>query len=301
MKYSRILRAVADQVWAIEPAKGRAMLEFLAFQASGGKYTPAEIRGQIGDDETQQIAERRGGVAVIPLMGVMSQRMGMLDAISGGTSTDMVGGWFDEALEDEDVKAIILHVDSPGGNIYGVEELGNKIYEARGVKPVIAQVNSVAASAAFWDATQAEELVVTPGGDVGSIGVYTVHEDISRMLEAEGVTETIISAGKYKVEANPFEPLSEEAAAYLQSRVDEAYERFVATVARGREKDEDQVRNGFGQGRMVGAKDALAMGMVDRVATLDETIKRFTRPAGNRSGGSGPSARRMALNAKAKV
>jgi ClpP class serine protease len=98
---------------------------------------------------------------------------------------------------------------------------------------------------------------------------------MSKALEAEGVAHTLISAGKFKTEGNPFGPLSEEARAAFQASIDDAYNQFVAAVASGRKVDEATVRDGFGQGRMVLAKQAVRQGMADRVATLDETIQRM--------------------------
>ena len=135
--------------------------------------------------------------------------------------------------------------------------------------------NTLAASAAYWLASAADEMVVTPSGSVGSIGIVAMHEDVSKALEAEGVKVSIVSAGKYKTEGNPYQPLSVEGRAYLQSQVDQFGGMFVDGVARGRKVSSSQVRNGFGEGRMVLAAGAVRAGMADRVATFDETLARF--------------------------
>ena len=138
----------------------------------------------------------------------------------------------------------------------------------------------MAASAAYWVASQADELVVTPGGIVGSIGVLTAHEDVSKAEEMAGVKTTVISAGKFKAEDHPFQPLSESARAEQQSMVDKYYNVFVSAVAKGRGVSLSTVRDGYGQGRVVKGEDALSMGMVDTVATLDQVITRLMgRPA----------------------
>lgn len=276
--YDRLLTAVANEVWAIDRTKGRAILAFLAFAATGRKLSAEERAEKIGPSEARNIRERHGAIAVVPLHGIMSQFGGtLMETSEPMASTARVGAAIDKAVADDGVKAIVLHIDSPGGGIYGVRELAAKVRAARDVKPVIAQVDSVAASAAYWVATQATEVVVTLGGDVGSVGVYTVHEDVSGLLDAEGVKETLIYAGKYKVEANPFEPLSEQARAHLQGRVDAAYRDFVAAVASGRGATTARVESDFGQGRVISAKEALAAGMVDRIATFDDTLARYSR------------------------
>jgi capsid assembly protease len=301
MKYARIIAAVAGQPWAIEPAKGRAVMEFLKVAAAGERVHDADL--QAIEEEARRLDKRRearvaatpGGVAVIPIHGVMAQRVGLLGAISGGTSTDVAGRQISAAASDPDVKAIILHVESPGGSIYGMHELADRIYEARGRKPVIAQVDSYAASAAYWAASQASEIVVSPGGDVGSIGVYTMHEDISGLLDASGVKETLIYAGKYKVEGNPFEPLGDEAKGAMQDRVDSAYRDFLGAVSRGRGKDTGHVAEHFGQGRMVRFDEAVKRGMADRIATFDETLSRFQKSTPSRSINRAQEERRINL------
>lgn len=280
MKYEHLIAAIAREPWAIDPLKGWSIFhEFIAFRAAGGMLTEDERAAKIGTQQARNIRERSGSLAMIPLHGVMSQRANMMGDVSTprGASADLVGRRVDAAVADDSVKAIILHVDSPGGSVYGVRELAAKVTAAKARKPVIAQVDSVAASAAYWVATQATELVITPGGDVGSIGIYTVHEDISSFLDAQGVKETMIHAGKYKVEANPYEPLGDEARAHLQERVDGAYRDFVAAVASGRSTTSEAVQKHYGQGRVVDARTALSAGMVDRIATFDETQARYTR------------------------
>jgi ClpP class serine protease len=116
----------------------------------------------------------------------------------------------------------------------GVEELSSEVYQSRGKKKMIAVANAMAASAAYWIASAADELVVTPSGQIGSIGVFAAHEDISKAAEMQGVKVSLISAGKYKTEGNPFEPLSSEARAAMQRDVDVFGEMFTAAVARNR-------------------------------------------------------------------
>lgn len=287
LRYARILAELADMPLAIMETKLRVVMQFLADQSAGVKYSAEEIAARTGADRPtdRQVRGAPGGVAVLSLFGIVAQRMNMMDQVSGpgGTSTEQFAAAFRQAVADPNVKAIVLNIDSPGGSVYGVAELASLIREqvAKGDKPVVAQVNSLAASAAYWIASAAGEIVVTPGGEVGSIGVYTVHEDISAAAEQKGVKVTYISAGDFKVEANPFQPLADEARAAIQKRVDEYYSMFVDAVARGRSAalgrsvSRDEVRQGFGRGRVVGAKEAVKEGMADRVATLDETLRRF--------------------------
>jgi signal peptide peptidase SppA len=293
MQYLRILAAFAGQPWAMQPEKIEAISTFLMFKARGGKLTDEEIQARISDRRANDTVNAPGGVAVLPVHGVISQRLGMMQDISGGTSTDALAQQFDAALADDTIKAIVFSHDSPGGGTYGVDELASKIRGARGVKPIIAQVDSLSASASYYLASQADEIVVTPGGEAGSIGVYSVHEDISKMLESEGVKPTLIRGqnGVHKAETIGIKPLSEEAHDYLQQRVDRAEEAFIKAVAAGRKVTQAQVRDNFGKGRMFGAEELVKRGMADRVGTMQETLQRFGA-AGPRYGAAA-NARRM--------
>ncbi|MBN9065177.1 MAG: S49 family peptidase, partial [Rhizobiales bacterium] len=123
---------------------------------------------------------------------------------------------------------------------------------------------------------------------VGSIGVIGLHDDVSGAMEQIGVKKTIISAGKYKADANPYEPLADDSRARIQSKIDAAYDMFVRAVARNRNVNLAAVRDGFGEGDMVDAGPAVSMGMADRIGTLEDTLNRF----GASQYGTSPSKRR---------
>jgi len=288
MKYNRVIRAFASMPWAIVPEKLMQISEFLELAASGVKLTAEEIAGRITPARERKVAEAKGGVAVIPVVGIVSQRGGNMEEVSGpmGVATERISRQLRMALADQEVKAVLLDVDSPGGTVSGVEELSAEIFNARGGKPIVAVANSLMASAAYWIGTAADELVVTPGGEVGSIGVWAAHLDQSKWMEMQGLTPTLISAGKFKAETHPWFPLSDDAKAHLQEEVDHFYEMFVAAVARNRAVSEKRVRDEFGEGLTVTAEKAVKLGMADRVGTLRETIERF-----GVSSGPGPARR----------
>ena len=276
MEYLHVLLACAAEPWALHRDKLLQLSQFLCFKAQGGTFTAEEVRGRISQQTERQVARSAGNVGILPVYGVLAQRMNMMSDISGGSSTEQIAVQFREMLHDDNVKAIILDFDSPGGTVYGTEELAQEIFDSRGAgKPIVAQVNSTAASGAYWLASQADEIVVTPSGQAGSIGVYRIHEDVSKMLEASGVTTSIIKAGANKIEDNPLQPLSDDAREAMQNRVNQSYQIFVQAVARGRNTSKAGVLDGMGQGRMFGAADLIDRGMADRIATLPETLERF--------------------------
>lgn len=277
MKYGHILMAMAAELWAIEQTKLEAIVGFLALQASGEKFSAEEIEAKIAPQTAKAVARREGAVAVIPLQGVISNRMNLMGDISsgGGASSEQLSAQLRSAIADDGVKAIILDCDTPGGNVHGTDEVSGLIAANRGGKPIVAQVNANLASAGYWIGCSCDEIVMTASSEVGSIGVYTIHDDITAALEKVGVKKTLIGAGKFKAESAPFLPLSDEALAYKQKRVDAYYGMFVDRIATGRNVDVDAVRNGFGQGRMVGAEEAVRIGMADRIGTMQDTLARF--------------------------
>ena len=280
-RYARTVQLISETPWAIHPSALATILTIVRDRADGGKLTDDEIRERIGGTR-DRVEQPSGGVAVLALHGPILPRANLFTEVSGLTALEEFQASFRGALTDPDVSAIVLDVDSPGGVVDQVPEMADEIRAARGQKPIVAVANTMAASAAYWIATAADELVVTKSGEVGSIGVYAAHEDISGMEEKLGIKTTLVSAGKYKTEANPFEPLSDEARAEIQRSVDEFYGMFVAAVAKGRGVSRDTVRSDFGQGRMLSATRAVKARMADRIETLDETIARLTPSTGRR-------------------
>jgi signal peptide peptidase SppA len=151
-------------------------------------------------------------------------------------------------------------------------ELAQEIFEARQRKPIIAVCNAMACSAAYWLASAASEVICTPSGQCGSIGVYMMHVDESDALEKHGIKVTIIKAGKYKAEGMRSEPLSTEAHDAFQGMVNDYYGMFVKGVARNRGVSQVSVREGYGQGRTLLANAAVKANLADRTSTLDEVL-----------------------------
>lgn len=284
-RYDRVLAAFFGQVWGMLPEKFEQMREVLQMRIEAGQSALDEDEFE----EPRREPERRGKIAVLPLYGVIAQRMNLMMTFSGGTSTEIFGAQLDRMVADRSVSSIVIDIESPGGSVFGVPELAEKIYNARGAgKPIVAVANAYAASAAYWIGAAADELVVTPSGKVGSIGVYALHVDYSRANEMEGVKPTYIHAGRFKVEGNPDEPLGETARDEMQRSVDQYYEMFTEAVARFRGVSVDVARGElFGEGRLVSARQAVHVRMADAVATRDEVINRLA----GKNKGSGRGAR----------
>lgn len=293
-RYLHIARAVYGQPWMIERRTFDTIDELLQFRMAGGLLSDEEIRGRLiaaaATNGPRSGGRQAQGVAVIPIYGVLANHAGDLRS-SGATSVDEIRADFRDALANEDVGSIVFDVDSPGGSVDGIEELAAEIRGARGRKPMAAVANVQMDSAAYYLGSQADEVVATPSGRVGSIGVLMAHRDVSKQADTRGEKTTLISAGKYKAEGNQYEPLSDEARAFAQTQVNEYYDMFVAAVAKGRGVTEQAVRTGYGEGRELLAKPAKASGLIDRVDTLENTIRRAgTGKIGMRTDGAQASA-----------
>lgn len=257
-----LLTALSREPWAMLP---EALAELVTAASSGTADTLAYTAGA---DRQRPRSGGHGLLAVVPVAGVLMHRSTWL-----GSSTAALRTTITELAADPKVQGIFLDVDSPGGSVYGTAELSDAIYAARRRKPIWAVCNCLCASAAFWASSSAHRVVATPSADVGSIGVWAAHLDLSRNLEAAGISVTLISAGRHKVDGNPYQPLGDEARQHFQESVDESYGQFVRAVARGRGVAPVTVRTGFGEGRLLPSRAAAAAGLVDGIATLEETMK----------------------------
>jgi capsid assembly protease len=299
--YDRILRKALHTPWAIEPTYAAIVQDLLGFRAAGGRLTEAEIVARIETHTGEKFAGARqapapgGNIAVIPVYGVIAHRA--FEASSGATSTEYLGAQLRRVMAEPSIGTVVFDVSSPGGTIEGVPELAAAIATARKSKYVVAASNALMASAAYWIGSQAHEIVVTPSGGVGSVGVFTLTEDHSEQLAKAGVKINAISAGDFKLEGAPWAPLSDEARAYLQGQVDDAYAQFVGAVAKGRGTTAADVKKRYGQGRCLDAAAALAAGMVDRIETFDQTIARLQKASAGASSSRGSAQLRRALAA----
>jgi len=177
---------------------------------------------------------------------------------------------FRTAMKDPNVKAIILDIDSPGGEVAGVFDLVDEIYQARGSKPIYAVANENALSAAYAIASAADKVFLSRTACVGSVGVIAVHVDQSKHDQEEGLKYTAVYAGERKNDFSPHSPLGKEAKSSLQDTVDSFYDLFVGTVARNRGISEDSVRNT--KALTYTGAEAVSAGLADGILSWDEIV-----------------------------
>jgi signal peptide peptidase SppA len=283
---------VLESPWAIEEGTLNSIVEVLQLRRNGMEFTAEEVaarieakRGGSGardtEDEGYQVLD---GVAVLPLHGVLAPKLNLFQAISGGTSTQEFAGWYMQALNDPKVKAIVLDVDSPGGDAKGNEEVARMLRDSRGAKPVVAVATGMMASAAYYIGSAASEVVASDSAEVGSIGTYLIHKETSKADQAAGVTYSVVKAGANKAVGNGVEPLTSESRAVLQERVSDLNDQFVAAVAANRGVTPETVSQNFGQGKVMLAPRAKAAGLVDRIGTLQQVVSELQTKYGRAKG-----------------
>ena len=278
-----LLRALTAEPLVIERRTLDAFVGVLRRRSlEGVSFNGAELHAELEiaapRPATSQSSAKRQ-VQVIPIVGTIMNR-----AQSMGLGAMEIGQMVDRAALDPRVDAIVLDVDSPGGTVMGVPELADKVFRARGEKPVIAVANGLMASAAYWVSAAADEVVVAPSGEVGSIGVIAFHEDWSQWLENEGIAVTELAAGKYKTEGAPWKSLDADAEVFFRERVSEVYDWFISDVARFRGDNVKAVRAGYGEGRVLSADAAVAANLADRVGTLEGEIARLIEEPAEKRG-----------------
>lgn len=283
--YAHLVAFALEHPWAITAPMRAVIADILAKRLAGFDADEDAVAAALEARATRDVAVPSGGsVAVIPIAGVIAPRMNLFTEASGGTSFEALTKQLQAAVADPNVKHIVFDVDSPGGNVAGASEFAREVLRARTIKPVTAQAQHLLASAAYWGMAGATEIVASPSALVGSIGVYTLHDDISAMLGQLGIKREVFSAGKYKAEGQDGGPLSDDAKLHVQALVDGAYGRMVGDIAKGRGVKPADVRTGYGEGRTLSADQALAAGLIDRIATLQDTLARVTLPTATAAG-----------------
>ena len=211
------------------------------------------------------------GLAFIPMRGTLVHRNG--DPWYGTRGYDDIRREFDAAIADPDVAGIVFDIHSGGGMVYGNFELAEHIRKNRDEKPSMSVVNAGAMSGAYSLGSSAKKMVSTPSGDSGSIGVLTMHVDMSKALEKFGVAISLIHAGEHKVDGNPFNPLPDNVRADMQARLDGMWQKFISVVAVNRGMSEQAVRDT--QARVYQADEAVKIGLVDAVMSPQDAVASF--------------------------
>jgi signal peptide peptidase SppA len=274
---SQILSFLMEQRWALHPPVLRALVQVVQRHLDGARLSQDQIDEIVAASPARQ-RERsheltvRDGVATIPIHGVIARRASMVGGASQpqGTSVEAIRSQLRQAIESDDVRAILFDVDSPGGSVGGLPELADEIRAARGMKTIWAHVDGLAASAAYWLAAQADRIVATKGSEVGSIGVYTVVDDHHRRYEAAGIDTHVVSTGENKGVGVPGSKITTAQLATIQEGVAEYFGLFREAVQAGRAMSDEAFAR-VDDGSTWLAARAHGLGLIDAVGGLEET------------------------------
>lgn len=235
------------------------------FGAHDAKVTPGQERAT---------ARKDGAVAVIPVHGVIVPREDRYSQFFGETGAENTAERVRAAVADQRVKAIVLHVDSPGGNVNGVTEAAAVIRAARGKKPIVAHADFNMASAAYWLASACDEIIASPSAQVGAVGVIAMVQDVQGALELAGIKMTAYAKPDDKADGWGYWNNTDKFDARMKTEIADAYAQFISDIAASREIDRAAVLEEWAG--YYAAKRAKLLGMVDKVRSINETFAAYT-------------------------
>lgn len=286
MKRASAYALAASLSWAISAQWLETILNIAKGEGEDLEALEARLGRPLGNT---QVAEERDGVGIIPMVGPVFRRANLFTQVSGATSIEILARDFTAALENKDVRAILLNVDSPGGEVSGINEFAEMVRAARGKKPIYAYVGHQACSAAYWIASAADKVIVDATAEVGSIGVVAVMAN-PKADEASKKIEIVSTQSPRK----RTDPTTDEGRALVQAKIDEIADVFVGTVATNRGVSAAKVMKDFGGGGTLIGKSAVDAGMADGVGSFESTVAALV--ALSRKGSSNMDLKKIALS-----
>jgi signal peptide peptidase SppA len=297
MHHARIAQRAFNTPLMVEPSKALAFLSGLGPRIAGqeiifqgGDLIEADVvhaslpaqASLIGGNLAERDSDQANlpfvlidGIAVIEIAGTLVHRGAWIGQSSGLTSYEGIAAQIDAAVADPAVRGIALEIDSFGGEVAGAFDLADRIRAAREVKPIHAFVAEHALSAGYALASQADHITLPRTGAVGSIGVVTLHTEMSGMLEQKGVAVTLVHAGAHKTDANPYEPLPPGVRNRMQSELEGLRTLFAQTVAAGRGNRLDVHAALDTEAAVLRGNEAVAAGLADAVADPRSAFQAF--------------------------
>ena len=275
MLRAQLFERVFNTPLLIEEGKAGAIMHALqgrfGFDLEGG-FQPVAAASLSEKKDSKKPMMILDGIAIIPVIGTLVHRGGMM-AESGMTAYQALAQHLDDAHRSGGVRGILMEIDSPGGEVSGLDQTAAMVREIAQDKPVWAYVNERAYSAAYWLASAADKIYLSRTAGVGSIGVLAQHVDVSKANEKQGLKVTSVYAGRLKTDLDPNKPLSKDALGRLQARVDQLYDLFVAEVAQNRGLSESAVYET--EAGLFYGEEAVSAGLADGVLTTDFILSEF--------------------------
>lgn len=267
----RVLSFIDKTPWAIKPD---ALEKIIAI--ANRSYSDPQLVAAIKSEQSLLIPESNynNEIAIIDVIGSIFARANLFTEVSGAVSLEALERQLDTALYDDSIKAIILRIDSPGGEVTGTHEFANYLDEACEIKPIVAYVHGMACSAAYWIASATSHIYVDKTATLGSIGVVAAWTDDSKARTAAGLTDyEVVSSQSPK---KRLDPKLDDGRAELQKQIDGLADIFIDDVAAFRDVSRDKVLSDFGQGSTFLANEAIILGMADEISSLRDVITELT-------------------------
>lgn len=265
--------------WAGTPESLKYYIESITYLMECEPSKRADYLDPEDEQDCPDIYERQGNIGVISIKGPLTSASSWMDMFTGAVSYPTIREALIHAAEDPEAKSIVLDITSGGGAVSGCNDTAALIQtiDAK-VKPVHTFGGGVMCSAAYWLGSSARSITIDSTSEVGSVGVLAVHKEMSRLLDKEGITATVIRSGKYKALGSPYESLSDTAKEVLQAQVDQLAGIFTEHVAGCRKKSMAQVEATMGAGRVFIGQSAVDIGLVDGVTTFDSFMSEVITP-----------------------
>jgi len=272
---NRVLSFIGKTPWAIQPDALEKIISI-----ANRSYSDPQLAAAIKSEQTSLIESTDNSeIAVIDVVGPIFTRADFFSDISGAASLESLERRIDEAIYDDSIQAIVLRIDSPGGEVTGTHEFANYLDEACEIKPIVAYVQGMACSAAYWIASATSHIYVDKTAILGSIGVVAAWTDDSKARSAAGLTDyEVVSSQSPK---KRLDPTQDDGRAELQKQLDGLADIFIDDVAAFRDVSRKKVLADFGQGSTFLANDAIKLGMADEISSLRDVIKSLLTKTNN--------------------
>jgi signal peptide peptidase SppA len=274
-----------DRFWAIEAAYAESALKVVELAIASGAFGVEAARGK--SDAEAKPYQVSGSTAIINVAGPLTKRWTCAAWMFGGTPMDAIREQVRMAQKDDDIKSVLLLVDSPGGSVSGTSDLADDVAALNKVKPVTAYIEDMGCSAGYWIASAAGRVVCNKNATIGSIGVYYLIDDASAAYTMRGIKRHRIASGTHKGAGAGGTEITSEQLARMQAEIQSMADLFIAAVAENRGMSTEQVAE-LATGEVWIGAQAVELGLVDAVEPLDATLKSLQSARAN------PSSRRAA-------
>jgi signal peptide peptidase SppA len=270
MKLLHVLQAVLNEPWVITESAHAKIRMVVQAKLAGARVSDEYEVEATAKDQFQLTGDTGNLCAIVPIHGIIGKGVSGIERSSGMVGVEQISADIDAAMADDNVSCILLDIDSPGGSVRGVPELGDKIREANETKPVLAFTDGQMDSGAYWLAAGARAIYASRGSEVGSIGVYIPWADETRAYEQEGVSVKVIKnkEGTFKGMGLPGTALTAEQEEHLQKRVQDIFSDFTTHILASRKVSMDAMR-----GQSFRACDALECGLIDQVSDFETAVR----------------------------